>query len=258
MSTAITADIIQPIKNKLECHPVYEAVSSVDDLKCFMQHHVYSVWDFMSLVKCVQASIAPTTVPWVPDGDGQVRRFINELVLEEECDETNVPGQYASHLELYLRAMTEVGAGTSTSIAFMRTVKEKGVSFALEQSDIPAPSRLFTQSTFGFIRNDKPHEAAAALALGREHIIPAMFRAILAKAGIPEQDAPIFHFYLNRHVDLDEGSHAPLSLRLLNALCGDDQKKIHESIDAAHKAVAARIRLWDGVLDALRKRRKAA
>jgi hypothetical protein len=212
----------------------------------------------MSLVKYIQSSIAPTTVPWIPVGDGQVRRFINELVLEEESDETGTPGEYASHLELYLRAMTEVGADTATSVSFMQMVKAKGISVALEQSDIPPPSRIFTESTFNFIRNDKPHEVAAALALGREHIIPAMFRAILRKAGISENDAPIFHFYLNRHIDLDEGSHAPLSLRLLNGLCAGDQEKIDESIEAAQKAVTTRIKLWDGVLDTLQKRRKAA
>lgn len=258
MSTVITADIIQPIKNKLECHTIYEAVSSIEDLKCFMEHHIYSVWDFMSLVKYIQSAVAPTTVPWIPVGDGQVRRFINELVLEEESDETATPGEYASHLELYLRAMTEVGADTATSVSFMQMVKAKGMSVALEQSHIPSPSRIFTESTFDFIRNDKPHEVAAALALGREHIIPAMFRAILEKAGISENDAPIFHFYLNRHIDLDEGSHAPLSLRLLNGLCAGDQEKIDESIEAAQKAVTARIKLWDGVLDTLQKRRKAA
>jgi hypothetical protein len=258
MSHVITADIIGPIKQELESHPVYEAVSTLDDLKCFMEHHIYSVWDFMSLVKYIQSCVAPAGAPWIPGGDGQVRRFINALVLEEESDETNVPGEYTRHFEMYLQAMEEVGADTATAAAFVQAVNAQGIAVALERSDIPAPSRIFTESTFDIILNDKPHEVAAALALGREHIIPAMFRAILARAGISANDAPIFHYYLNRHVDLDEGSHAPMSLRLLNRLCDGDRQKTEESVEAAQKAVSARIRLWDGVLEALNKRRRAA
>jgi hypothetical protein len=56
----------------------------------FMQHHVYSVWDFMSIVKYLQQQIAPTQVPWIPFGDGSVRRFINELVL---VPRSNAPRQ---------------------------------------------------------------------------------------------------------------------------------------------------------------------
>jgi hypothetical protein len=46
-----------------------------------------------------------------------------------------------------------------------------------------------------------------------------------------------------------------LSLRLLDTLCGDDPKRLEEAATAAEEAVCARIRLWDGVLDAVRAAR---
>jgi hypothetical protein len=82
-----------------------------------------------------------------------------------------------------------------------------------------------------------------------------MFRSILNQIGVSEQQAPVFHYYLNRHVHLDEDFHAPLSLRLLNQLCGDDDRKTEEAIDAAHEAIQARIEFWDGVLEAIEARR---
>ena len=257
MTKEITSEIILNFKNQLENHPIYDAVSTVDDLRCFMEHHIYSVWDFMSLIKYLQSTVAPTRYPWIPQGEGSVRRFINELVLEEESDETNVSGEYSSHFELYHRAMAEIGADISASTDFINVVQEQGVSKALETSSIPQPSRVFTSTTFQFIRNNKPHQVAAALALGREHIIPCMFRSILKKIGVSENDAPIFHFYLNKHIHLDEDFHAPLSLRLLNSLCAGDEKKIQESIDAGQKAVLARIEFWDGVLTAIKSPNKA-
>jgi hypothetical protein len=251
MPKQITSDIIDSFKNQLEHHPIYEAVSTIDDLRCFMEHHIYSVWDFMSLIKYLQAEIAPTKYPWIPKGEGSVRRFINELVLEEESDETNVPGEYSSHFELYQRAMGEVGADITASAKFLYAVQEMGINKALELPCVPSPSRAFTSTTFQFIGNNKPHQVAAALALGREHIIPCMFRSILKKIGVTDKEAPIFHFYLNRHIHLDEDFHAPLSLRLLNGLCAGDESRIQEAVDAAQQAVISRIEFWDGVLAAI-------
>ena len=251
MPKEITSDVIVAFKKRLEDHPIYEAVSTIEDLRCFMEHHIYSVWDFMSLIKYLQSVVAPSKYPWTPQGEGSVRRFINELVLEEESDETNVSGEYSSHFELYQRAMSEVGADITASAEFIHAVQEKGINKALELPCVPPPSRAFTSTTFQFIQNNKPHQVAAALALGREHIIPCMFRSILKKIGVTEKEAPIFHFYLNRHIHLDEDFHAPLSLRLLNGLCAGDESKIQEAVDAAKQAVTSRIEFWDGILAAI-------
>jgi hypothetical protein len=251
MPQEISSDIILSFREQLENHPVYEAVATVEDLRCFMEHHVYSVWDFMSLIKYLQAKVAPTKYPWVPQGNGSVRRFINELVLEEESDETTSPGEHSSHFELYHRAMAEIGADVSPSTEFIHVVQAQGIEKALQLPCVPPASRKFTTMTFQFIENDMPHQVAAALALGREHIIPAMFRAIIEKIGVSEEQAPIFHFYLNRHIHLDEDFHAPLSLRLLNSLCSGDEVKFEQAIDAATQAVNARLEFWDGVLAAI-------
>ena len=256
MPKEITSDIISSFKSHLENHPLYEAVLTIDDLQCFMEHHVYSVWDFMSLMKSLQSTVAPTTYPWIPRGEGSLRRFVNELVLEEESDETNIPGEYASHSELYRRAMSEIGADISPATIFFGAVQEKGIDTALELPCVPSPSRAFTSTTFEIIQHKKPHEVAAALALGREHVVPCMFRSILKKTGVSEKGAPIFHFYLNRHIHLDEGFHASLSLRLLNALCAGDAIKVQEAVAAATKALTARIEFWDGVLLAIKSLKK--
>ena len=66
--------------------------------------------------------------------------------------------------------------------------------------------------------------------------------------------APTFHSYLNRHIHLDEDFHAPLSLRLLNGLCGSDPLRLEEAVHAAEQAVDARLAFWDGVHAALLQR----
>lgn len=81
-------------------HRLYSRLRNMDDLCLFMQHHAFAVWDFMSLLKALQVRLTCVQVPWLPKGDPQVRRLVNEIVLGEESDV--MPGGGAiSHFELY-------------------------------------------------------------------------------------------------------------------------------------------------------------
>lgn len=253
MSRSFDPKVITPLRQRLDQHPIYAALRTLDDLRAFMAHHVYSVWDFMSLIKYLQHTVAPARWPWTPGADPTVQRFINELNLEEETDAAapGQPGEFASHFQLYLGAMREIGADAERPTRFVEMVRTEGLEAALESDLIPEPSRVFTRVTFGFIDSGKPHAVAAALALGREHVIPSMFRAFLAQMAVSEREAPTFHYYLKRHIHLDEDFHAPLSLRLLEALCAADPARIREAEAAAITAIEARIRFWDDVLAAL-------
>jgi len=256
--TALNLEHITPLQDELEKHPVYSDLQSLDDLRLFMSHHIYSVWDFMSLVKYLQGRVAPAQVPWLPQGNPALRYFINQLVLEEESDQATGPdGQpvYASHFEHYLSSMAEIGADNEKPQRFLQLVQEQGVENALESDLVPEPSRRFSQTTFCIINEDQPHLAAAALAMGRERVIPAMFRNFLEHTGISEQQAPAFHYYLNRHIHLDEDFHAPLSMGLLEELCAGDPQRLEAAEAAAEEAICARIRFWDGVHEAIKAAR---
>lgn len=259
--TTFPLEKIRVLRKELSAHPVYAAVSGMDDLTLFMQHHVYSVWDFMSLLKYLQQQFAPTGAPWLPKGDPHVRRFINDIVLEEESDEglpqADGTPTYASHFELYVAAMEEVCSGCSSAVeGFIGRVTSDSLQAALNNAHIPEPSRAFMRSTFAFIDSGKPHVVAAAFALGREHIIPEMFRALLETMKITKEQAAVFHYYLERHIHLDSDFHGPMSLRMLEILCDGDAAKIAEAEAAAISAIEARIGFWDGVLEAIERSRQ--
>ena len=250
-SNLITEDVVLGLQDSLDRHHIYGAISSIEDLRCFMEHHVFSVWDFMSLLKCLQVHVSPSSYPWIPPGNCMAARIINEIVLEEESDEALGHNGFCSHFELYLSAMDEIGANLLPIQKFIQKVEEKGVEAALCLPFIPEPSRAFTCTTFKFINTNSPHQIAAVLALGREQIVPSMFRSILEKSNVSEHDAPIFHYYLRRHISLDGGAHASLSLQLLNQLCYSSPLKVEEAINVAREAVHARLQLWDRVLVAI-------
>jgi len=245
------------MRERLASHPIYASLRSLDDLRVFMHHHLFAVWDFMSLVKYMQQHLAPARVPWLPGGDTTLKRFINQLVLDEESD--LAPGGegagYLSHFELYVRAWSEIGGDASLVEHFLVRVRDQGLDAALYSDLVPLPARYFVETSFAVINEDKPHEVAAALALGREQVIPDMFRRFIARSGLTIDQAPSFHYYLERHIHLDGELHGPLSLRLIDELCAGEPQRIEEAETAAEEALCARIRFWDGVLEGIESAR---
>ena len=102
---------LAPLRKRLASHPIYAAIQSEQQLRLFMESHVFAVWDFMSLLKALQRSLTCVDVPWVPSRHAASRRFINEIVLGEESDEYQ--HRPLSHFEIYLEAMQALDADTA-------------------------------------------------------------------------------------------------------------------------------------------------
>ena len=64
---------IQPQKDVLLQHSLYNKIQSMDDLHRFLESHVFAVWDFMSLLKALQAKLTCTTTPWFPTKNPETR-----------------------------------------------------------------------------------------------------------------------------------------------------------------------------------------
>ena len=244
------AETLSASLDTVASHPVFGAVKTKSQLRTFMEHHVFPVWDFMSLLKFLQAELAPATWPWMlrPLAQGDLVRLVNDIVTGEESD--NLPkshrakSTHASHFDLYLMAMREVGADTAPITGFLEVVRSQGLGAGLDARMVPEPSRAFMQETFALLKQGEAHRVAASFSFGRENVIPGMFNSLLAKLAIGEERAPIFHYYLKRHAELDGDEHGPAALRLVATLCGDDPKKLEEAVESARAALASRNRLW--------------
>ena len=61
-------EAVNPARHRVIGHPVYGRLDDLTAVRIFMRHHVFAVWDFMSLLKSLQRSLTCVDVPWVPQG----------------------------------------------------------------------------------------------------------------------------------------------------------------------------------------------
>jgi hypothetical protein len=247
---------IEPLRQAIIQHKVYAAIKSIDDLRIFMEHHVYAVWDFMSLLKALQNKLTSTSIPWFPVGSADTRFLINEIVVGEESD-VDQHGRRISHFELYLEAMRQSGAdctGIESFIAMLQAGED--LQTAYDKAAIPGAASAFIDFTFDIIHSQKAHLQSAVFTFGREDLIPDMFLSIIQELHEQSPEAiSIFKYYIERHIEVDGGHHSHLALQMTAQLCGDDPEKWLEAEEAIVKSLHQRQQLWDAVHDALKQDR---
>ena len=245
---------IEPLREQLIAHPLYQSINTIDNLHVFMQHHIFAVWDFMSLLKALQQNLTCTTLPWMPVGNANTRYLINEIVTGEESD-VDENGIRTSHFELYLKAMQQAGCDASAIISLFKELSQQpDVQEALTNAEIPQATRNFVKHTFKVIATNQSFLQAAVFTFGREDLIPGMFIEMVKKLNkqLPGK-VDTFLYYLERHIEVDGDHHSNLAYEMTAELCGDDDAKWTEATSAVKEALQARIALWDGILMSIKE-----
>lgn len=249
MNTLYINSQIQPFKNQLLNHSLYNQVKSIDDLQHFLENHVFAVWDFMSLLKALQNKLTSTSIPWMPVGNPAIRYLINEIVLVEETD-LSFDGTRQSHFEMYVDAMQQCGANTTSIFEFLEDVETtKNIFVSIKKSKLHPNVKAFLDFTFRVIEQGESHEIAAAFTFGREDLIPSMFTEILKRfqVNFPETDLSKLIYYFERHIELDADEHGPMAMKMIEELCGNDEKKWNAVATVSIDALEKRIGLWNAI-----------
>jgi Protein of unknown function (DUF3050) len=246
---------VEPLRRMLMDHPMYGRLDTLSSLRVFMEAHVFAVWDFMSLVKCLQQRVTCVRTPWLPPLDCTSARLINEIVLCEESDCAS-DGRHGSHFDFYLEAMDEVRADTRPMREFIMALRQgQPVAAAIGHTGVTSSTKAFVMNTMATLERGT-HEVAASFLLGRESVIPVMFEQVLKVTGTMR--VPMLNWYLARHIEVDGEEHGPAGWQLLERLCGSDPRLWREAEASARRALHARRALWDGVCEAMDFERTSA
>jgi hypothetical protein len=241
---------LAPLREQLLNHRLYGRLYSLEGLHVFMQHHVFAVWDFMSLLKSLQRELTCLDLPWRPSPSRVGCRLINEITLGEESDDDG-RGGFASHFELYSSAMDEAGADRTT---INSVIESLGVGVArntaFAAASVPGQVREFVETTFGIIENGGVCAVASAFTFGREDLLPDVFHEIVSTINTDTGfRLDRFKFYLQRHIELDGDQHGRMAQRLVEDLCGDDTSRWLSARTAAVRSLQSRLVLWDAIAD---------
>jgi hypothetical protein len=151
---------------------------------------------------------------------------------------------------MYLDAMKECGATTQPVLDFLEQVAStKNVFVAIKNANLPEEVKDFLHFSFTIIETGQPHKIASAFTFGREDLIPNMFTEIVKsfQKNFPETNVSKLIYYFERHIELDADEHGPMAMKMIDYLCGDDNKKWQDVEQVAQEALQKRIELWNAI-----------
>jgi len=222
-------------------HPVYGMLRTPAALATFMEHHVYTVWARLTLIRALQRRVNGVELPWRPSTfPTRFVRAVNRLVTDAESDRFT-PMHDLGHFELYLQAMGQVGADTT---AVSRLVDNGDTP----PSDVPkaaAPMVSFVDQTATRGMNE---EVAATLLDGFVTLSGDVDAAIIQGIGHFGQDAHLLRMYASRRLQLDGARDIQQGLyELLRHMIRGEAVRDQWARDAAHRILELQATLWDGV-----------
>jgi hypothetical protein len=237
-------------------HSLFSRIKTLDDVRTFMSYHVYAVLDFMSLAYALRDGLMNrgATSAWVPWATPEVRRFVNEVILDE-CSDALPDGRVFSHFELYLEAMKAAGAATDTVLKAVELVRGGGaLGDAVRRAGAPAAAVEFVSHTMALcnvgVTQRKPHILAAGFAFTREQVIPDMFSRIVESIGAQSSGRlDTFDLYLRRHIEMDGDKHGAMAEKMVDAVATPEN--VEECIRVTRAALEARATLWTAIEGAL-------
>ena len=239
---------LNELKHKITNHPLFAKKLQPKQICKFMEAHIFAVWGFMSVLKSLHKKITPNNLPWIPNDNTKngLINFINEIILSEESDYIEGIG-FISHFEIYLLAMKNMGAKSDQLDQLISRITDKGYNVKyIDDLDVSSEVKDFLKYDLEVSINGTLPEIIGTFTLGREKVIPNMFNYILP--AIKESSMSKYLVtYLKRHIDIDGDRHGPLSMKLLDASCNNEQLNI--AYEAAVKSLELRLLVWDKVFE---------
>ena len=243
--------VIEELKQLLVSHKLFSGPLNADQVRQFMESHIFSVWGFMSLLKGLQSGITVNDIPWMPNQNTKngLTNFINEIVLCEESDDIDDIG-YISHFEIYLLAMDKMNANASQiNLLTERLKSEEYDKKFIDELSIYDEVKDFIKFDLDIALSGNLPKIVGSFTLGREKVIPNMFSYIVKCIEYKNSTKNLLT-YLKRHINIDGDRHGPLSIKLLDTICNTDEA-YKLAYNSGITSLQLRLKVWDRIASEL-------
>ena len=117
--------------------------------------------------------------------------------------------------------------------------------------------RHFVNRMINTVTNGSLYRVPGSFFHGREPIIPRMSEGLLRERHIDEDEAPVFVYYLKRHIELDGDNHGPAAKTIIKHVTQNRPNELRQLYLAALDAMNDRIGFLDDLILAMSQDRPA-
>ena len=82
-----------------------------------------------------------------------------------------------------------------------------------------------------------------------------MFHKIVKNIGLQKKKCDQFIYYIIRHIELDGDAHGPAAKKMIDIMYRHDESGQRKLLISSIRAVKARIKMWDNVLEELNEQK---
>ncbi len=234
--------------DEIMTHPLLDELGSAADLRLFLNHWVYTAWDYMSLLAALRNYLHNPDLPWLPPIRPETAWLVARRLHAAEAVVSDGILR-GSVFSLAREALIEAGGSSAELNRFLAEVSTTGdIAFSLEEIGLPETVSEYILTTWDFIADEDLPALAGAFCCGREMINAAVAVRLLrgqsarAISGIPSFAACLDFSGQAQPVEI-LSAWRPVIAYAIN----DSREKRDRFCEAAETMMAAHEILWLGI-----------
>lgn len=233
----------------LEKHKLYEHLNTQQALRFFMERHFICAWGYHAILRSIDRELSSTPLVLFSHDVKEALRLVSEIILDEEVADLG-DGRLASHFELYLEAMQDLGCDLTNILDFLDGL-DAGLSVVEAARNAGLEDEVVNYAAYIEQTILLPiHVRAVSLFYEGEPYLPDSLLIKLSTHG-PKIKAERLLDYLERHIEGIKHPGFSPAARLVELFCGVDSERNDAAEKMAERVLRLRIELWNDILKKL-------
>lgn len=237
---------IKTINLQLDCHPIYNEITTINRIECFISYHIFGVWDFYKILKSLQNKLSVDLLNKSQQYPQALKQLLDKAVFALPS-ELYPYGQPNEDFNRYLRAVAEIDIDPDCYLWYFLE--------APTNLDLLKPGiKELVEFNSKIARSGTIAEQLAVWLFGREKLDSQVFTSIIKVIQQADRECPTLIDYRDRlrQNDRDRDRLRLTTFQLLDYCCQDRSEKVR-ALQAGLEALRLREQLGNYALAEITK-----